>query len=636
MSFCGMMLGLQLLLLWAGSASLSAAELEPASAPRTAIKSSGAYEAALVDYRANRVRDAARALKAILLKDPKHKEAAMLLATMYYQNHKLKRALYWFDRGDPSLLNHDNAFAWGSTYLEFNDDKKAALGYRYIIKNKGPFRPFATYYMGVIAYQSSQWLKARKYLQKVNPEDLTVALRVNRRRYLSDIKRQQEKMLEAIIGGIDKQAQDLGSMQPTEPSESGSSKENAGEDELEAPQPNAQQVERTEDKKGWRSSFKGNLALTQHIQLFENHGLSNDAVSLFAHREGLGGQVNYGDERNGGSGFFGGLEFSIGDIGYSARLDQTLFFAIDQTSGIFTSQSGRSQSESSGFVMFQPHLNWYLSERFRFEMSVGARSYFPEYDALHLWGQTSEKLGVYYEEEDLELGLELAVLQPFDAKQNKDALDFAGRTELEKQLGDIRISLGAYGWQTDHAKFVSLDRFRLVLADSSLRYRNGFVSEAGGSGSLLFNLFSETSLQLRFEMLQREAPSSIPINRLSSSESIESVAYGASKSLATINIPLWESVSLTGSAAYHQLTDYHYTDVDPVLSSVQEFVTDVDQTIFQAGGLISFADWIRLSGSYAVTQNSFLSKSSADKVFRRRNPDYITDSIIYLELNKTF
>jgi|GEM_PF-3115909 len=632
----GMMLGFQLLLFLAGPVPLPAADLESASAPRTVTKSNLAYESALADYRANRVRDAARALKAILIKDSKNKEAAMLLATMYYQNHKLKRALYWFDRGDASLLNHDNAFAWGSTYLEFNDDKKAALGFRYIIKNKGPFRPFAAYYLGVIAYQSSQWLKARKYLQRVNPEDLTVALRVNRRRYLSDIKRQQEKMLEAIIGGIDKQAQDLGSTQPTEPNEGSSTKDNAAEDELEAPQPNAQQVERTEDRKGWRSSFKGSLALTQHSQLFDNHGLSYDAVSLFAHREGFGGQVNYGDERNGGNGFFGGLEFSIGDIGYSARLDQTQFFAIDQTSGIFASQIGRSLSENSGFLVVHPHLNWYLNDRFRFEMSVGVRSYFPEYDALQLWGQTSEQLGMYYEDEDLELGLEFGILQPFDAKQNKDAFDFVGRTELEKQLGDIRISLQAYGWQTDHAKFISLDRFRLVLADSQLRYRNGFVSEAGGSGSLLFNLFSETSLQLRFDILQREAPSSVPINRLTSSESIESVAYGASKSLASINVPLWESVSLTGSTAYHLLTDYHYSDVDPVLSTVQEFVTDVEQSIFQAGGLISFADWIRLSGSYAVTENNFLSKSAADKVFRRRNPDYLTDSIIYLELNKSF
>jgi hypothetical protein len=609
------------LLLTAGQASVFA-------------QSEASYETALNDFRKSRIRESARALKAILLRDPRNKEAAMLLGTIYYQNHKLKKAYYLFEKGDPSFLTPDNAFAWGSTYLEFDEDKKAALGFRYIIKNKAPFRPFATYYLGVIAYKAAQWQKARKYFQRVNPEDLTVALRVNRRRYLADIKKQQDKLLESIIGGMNKSSQDLTGPEipvatPMPPKDSGS------EEELTAPLANALQVER-EDQRGWRHSIRPSIMLAQQNQLADNHGLNHDNVALFAHREGFSGLANYeGGRRSGG--LVGGLSYSLGDIGYNAQLEEVRYFKLEETSGVFTSQARSTQNESSGFVHLEPSLGVYVSEDLRLDLNLGVRAYFPEYDALQAWGQSSQQVAVRYEDAATELGLELEAQQPFDAKQKKDAIDFVGRLDAERQLGEIvRVTLSAYGWQTDHAKFLSGNRFRLVLADSKLRYRNGFTSELGASAGLILNVFSETTLQLRVEGLEREALNGVRLNRLRSLDSVESVAYGAGKSLVSLNIPLGDSASLTASAAYHLLTDYHYTELDANAVAIQEYVTDVEQTIYQAGGVISFADWIRLSGSYTVTTNNFLSASANEREFRRRNPDYTVDADFYLELAKSF
>lgn len=604
-----------------------------AGLPRSFAQSESSYEAALNDYRANRVRESARILKAILLKDPRNKEAAMLLGTIYYQNHKLKKAYYLFEKGDPSFLTAENAFAWGSTYLEFDEDKKAAIGFRYIIKNKAPFRPFAMYYLGVIAYKAAQWQKARKYFQKVNPEDLTVALRVNRRRYLAEIKRQQDILLESIIGGMNKSGQDLTGPQipvatPMPPKDSGA------EEDLAAPLANALQVER-EEQKGWRSSFRPSVMLAQQNQLSDNHGLNHDNVNLFAHREGISGVVNYDDERKSG-GLVGGFAYSLGDIGYSAQLEEVKYFTLEQTSGVFTSQARSNQNEASGFVSLQPNLGFYVTDNLRLDLNIGARAYFPEYDYLQAWGQGSQQVGLRYEDGATELGLELTALQPFDQKQKKEAIDFTGRADAERQFGDLRVNLQAYGWQTDHAKFLSSDRFRLVLADSELRYRTGFVSELGASASLLLNIFSDTTLQVRVEGLEREPLNGARLNRLRSIDSIESVAYGAGKSLVSLNIPLGDSASITGSAAYHLLTDYHYTELDTTGIVVQEFRTDVEQGIYQAGGVISFADWIRLSGTYTVTSNNFVSASANDREFRRRNPDYTVDADFYLELAKSF
>ncbi len=604
-----------------------------AGLPQALAQTEPTYETALNDFRANRIRESARALKAILLKDPRNREAAMLLGTIYYQNHKLKKAFYLFEKGDPSLLNPENAFAWGSTYLEFDEDKKAALGFRYIIKNKAPFRPFATYYLGVIAYKAGQWQKARKYFQKVNPEDLTVALRVNRRRYLAEIKRQQDKMLESIIGGMNTSGQELAGPQipvatPMPPKDSGA------EEELTAPQANAQQVER-EDQKSWRHSFKPSVMLAQQNQLSDNHGLNHDNVNLFAHREGISGMLNYDDERK-SSGMVGGLAYSLGDIGYSAQIEEVRYFTLEQTSGVFTSQARSTQNETSGFVSLQPSLGFYVAENLRLDLNVGVRSYFPEYDYLQAWGQSSQQLGLRYEDAATELGLELTVLQPFDQKQKKEAIDFLGRGDAERQFGDLRLNLGVYGWQTDHAQFLSSNRFRLVLADPELRYRTGFVSELGATASLFWNIFSETTLQLRLEGLEREPLIGARLNRLRTIDSVESVAYGAGKSLVSLNIPLGDSASITGSAALHLLTDYHYTELDTTGVVIQEYVTDVQQSIYQAGGVLSFAEWIRLSGTYTVTANNFTAASASDREFRRRNPDYAVDVDFYLELAKSF
>lgn len=591
------------------------------------------YESALNDFRANRIRESARALKAVLLKDPRNREAAMLLGTIYYQNHKLKKAYYLFEKGDASLLNADNAFAWGSTYLEFDEDKKAALGFRYIIKNKAPFRPFATYYLGVIAYKAAQWQKARKYFQKVNPEDLTVSLRVNRRRYLADIKKQQDKLLESIIGGASQSGQDLSGPQvpvatPMPPKDSGT------EEDLAAPLANALQVER-EDPKGWRHSFRPSVMLAQQTQLADNHGLNHDNVNLFAHREGISGLLNYDSGRKSG-GLVGGVSYSLGDIGYAAQLEEVKYFTLEDTSGVFLSQARSEQNETSGFVSLEPSLGVYISENLRLDLTVGVRGYFPEYDYQQAWGQSSQELGLRYEGADTELGLELTALQPFDEQQKKEALDLAGRADVEQQFGDLRLTFQAYGWQTDHASFLSPNRFRLILADPTLRYRTGFVSEVGAAASLLLNVFSETTIQLRLEGLEREPLNSARLNRLRSVDSVESVAYGAGKSLVSLNIPLGDSASITGSAAYHLLTDYHYTELDTTGLPVQDYVTDVEQIIYQAGAVISFAEWIRLSGSYTVTSNNYVAKGANDREFRRRNPDYTVDADFYLELAKTF
>ncbi|MCX6131284.1 MAG: hypothetical protein NTX25_19765, partial [Proteobacteria bacterium] len=171
--------------------------------------------------------------------------------------------------------------------------------------------------------------------------------------------------------------------------------------------------------------------------------------------------------------------------------------------------------------------------------------------------------------------------------------------------------------------------------DQQIRFRMGYKSEVGASSKLIFNFF-DSSLDLRLEAYQRALEGENRIRRASGTENIDTAATAAQKSQLTLTLPLWDSASIVGSAAYNQYKKYNFAVLNEDGTILQDYLTDVKQVVFQGGGTISFADWIRLVGTYAVSDNTYLEQSSKDEEFRRRNPDNVVDSTIYMEIGKTF
>ncbi len=584
-----------------------------------------AYYSAVQSFRDNRTKDCFRQLKAILQKDPEHPEANLLIGALYYQVEKLDKARTYFDRAGPEYLTDESAFAYGATYLEFGEYRRAVQGFRFSLRHKGPYREFAQYYLGVAYYKLGQLPRARRFFQDVDTSDFPVFLKVNRRRYLNAIREKQDKTLNSIIGTNDQRSLELSSSEPSE--------ERVGfrvTDRNVAEDP--EDIEHRNSR--WRGTVRPELRLTQQSSSLENHGITHDTVDVFAHSESMQGELAYASAQD-KSRFTAQMQLALGNSGYNARVEKTQFFKLDQVSGTFASQTDKKPSETAAFTHMRGNLSLGLESDWRVDVGAALLTEIPDYEAERIWGQGSVSTGIRYEGKVVEVGLEAAALRPFDENAKKDALDFAVRADLEKNMEIVRVALAAYYWETDTINFISQDRFRFTLADPSLRYRIGFKSEIGASGSTIFQ-FGDFSLLLKGEYFDRTISAARYVNRISSIDDIETAADGGSKFLTSLSYPIWDSFTLFGSFGYNVLTAYLYTDREKDGTFIKDYLTDVEQMIYRIGSHVSFTDWLRLSGSYALTSNSYAEKSAKTLEFKKGNPDYSEDSVFYLEMAKSF
>jgi tetratricopeptide (TPR) repeat protein len=591
------------------------------------------YDDALEAYRKDRIADTVRLLKIVIQKEPKHKEALSLLGTIYYQNQKLRKARAMFERSDVSSINSETAFAWGATYLQFGDYDKAIPGLRYVVKNRGIYRDFAIYYLGVIYYKKGQWSRSRRFFQSVDTAQLPVFLRINRRKYLSEIRRQQDKMLETVLSATEKRNADLVVIEPAE--EIGLDADSPAPDEqLAAPSKTFRQVNSPMPVSAWRWSWKPSLSAVQQTSLLDNHGLNNDTVDLIAHREEMNASVSYQPARE-RAGFSAFLQFGAGLHHYEARVQKTRYFKLEQSSGFFTTLEKSKESEQASFAHVQSSLGWGPGESWRLELGGAFHVLLPDSDEKKAWGQGTAQTAIRYEGDATELGLEVALQKPFDDQLKKNSQDLGARLEIERDWSEVRFGLIGYHWETDTVSYTSRNRFRYVLADPQLRYRVGFQTESGGSGHALINV-GEFSLELKIESYQREVENQGLINRISNLDNIETAVNGAEKALGSVSVPIWDFLTVTGAVGFNRLRDYLYTERDQDGNLVKNYLTDVEQSVFQLNTVLSFADWIRLAGNYTVSNNKYLAAEAKLPEFLRKNPDYGEDSSIYLELGKSF
>lgn len=589
------------------------------------------YALGLQDYKAGRFKESVKQLKLILQTNPAHKQAAMLLGTIYYQHEKLERARGFFERTDASAFTADSSFAYGATYMEFGEYKKAAAGFRHAVKAKGPYREFAIYYLGVIYYRQGQWSRARRFFQTVDAQALPVFLRINRRRYLADLRHEQDKVLNTIISSNDRGGSELNQSQPS--AESYNLPRPKGSDLFEGAKDGENPSDEHENS-NWRGSVRPTLLLTQQSSTLDNYGITQDVVSIFAHRESVRGELAYQSAQDKGK-VTGSVQVAAGSTSYQAQVQKTQYFKLDQTTGAFTSQNNRRPSNTGGFGELRTNLGIGLNPEWRIDVGGAFLAEVPSYVSAKSWGQSSLSTGIRFEGQGLELGLEGAVMQPFDAGGKRDAIDFALRTDIEKNMDIVRVALAAYYWETDNIKFVSPDRFRYTLVDPSLRYRVGFKSELGASGGVTFN-FGELSLLLRGEYFDRTISSERYVNRISSLDDIETAVDGGIKMLSSLSYPIWDSFSLIGAVGYNILTAYIYSDRDVDGTLIKDYVSDIEQMTYQLGALVSFGDWLQVSGSYAFIANTYADKKVATPEFKRSNPDYIENSSFYLTITKSF
>lgn len=580
----------------------------------SSVLRAGDYEDAVEAYRDSRLKDAVRLLKPLVKKDPDNGKAWALLGAAYYQNQELKKARKAFEEADVDDLSRDTSFAWGSTYLDFDEYKKAAKGFRHALKHKGPFRSYSRYYLGVCYYELGQYSRARRQFEQAKAEALPAHIRLRRESYLADIKKRQDVLLSAFVG--------QGTINGNESAPLGEDTSSDGEG-VAASAGVKDEV--------FSLRFRPSASLIQVATSADNNNAGKDSGEVIAQRIGAGLQMG----QSGGRASVGSMDFTVGTVGYSADLNQTQLVTLAGTTGNFTSQVSTSRKENSAYVSVKPKIGFRLGTALSTEVAASYVSYLPNSKTKNAWGQSQVDIGLH-SDSALSLGLDFSLQQPFDETQHKKSDDMLARLELAKNSGDFNFRLAGQLWQASNPDFVNVDRFRFVFADPSIRYRVGFERETQTEAGISYSI-DENTLSLRFVNSEREAPAGRGISRLDSLDPIELTAESLQKLQLGLSIPFWDSFTLQASASFNTLGTYRYSERDAATGDlIKDYEADVQQTVYALSAVISFADWIRILTSYANTFNTYSGEKVSDPEFLRRNPDVVEDSSIIFELSKSF
>jgi hypothetical protein len=592
-----------------------AEELKPDTKPSKAVQkpdSDPVYQTAVEHFRAGRIPEAGKILKT-MNKDPDQRDkAALLIGTIYYQKKKFKRAKKYFDRVAEPVLTKDTAYAYGSTYLESEEFDKALKGLRLNLKIRGPKRALTRFKVAVVYFKRSQLTRAERYFEATSPKTLPKTQRLERQRYLTEIRQRHDELLSSF-GFSEGDVQDTSLM----------SKDFEGMSSDDDWSANAQ-------ASTWSIRWKPAAMLKQESNQNLNRAHGRDGSDLIVHR--VGTKAYAGGDPN--AKMFGSLEFGAGFTGYDVKTDQSRSFGLPGISGQFLSQTKEQHSEENSYVSFKPLLNMDISQTIRAEIGAGYEAFLPHFEMSQSWGQSEIFARVRAEGKEIDGGLELALQQPFDEASHSKSNDMLLKADINQRLGEMSLRLNVQDWRSDNIKFTAFDRNRMYLVDNRFKYHLGFKSETklGVSGAITFG---ELALRASYDFTSRN--SDIPLERLNAVDDPETVAKEANKRMFALSYPIWDSMSLMAAAGTQNLSAYTYRVRDPLTKAVtREYSSDVVQTIYQLGLQVSLVDWVKIKINYALGKYKYVSRSAEEEAFQAANPRENQNSVMSIELSKSF
>lgn len=585
---------------------------EKQAAPAPSPNSNEQYAKALELAKAGKLKESFNVLK-IMAKDETEKSRAyLLIGSLYFQKKKYKKAKRYFDEaGDEAVLTKETAFAYGATYLEYEDLTKALKGLRSAIKLRGGSATQIYFKLGVTYYKLGLYSRAEKYLEQVNPKILTTGLRLERQRYLLDIRARHDEFMTSFTG----QESEVRSVSSSPRAFDGRADENDWTAARE---------------KEWGIRWKPGLMLHQESVQNINRGNGRDAVEVLAHRVGTRGYAGGNSSQKN----FGSLEFGFGFTGFEVQSDQSRAFEIPEASGEFLSQSKSHRSEENVFANFQPMLNIELSSAVRAEIGASVSAFLPHAKVSEGWGQSEAFTRIRGEWGNFDGGLEFAAQQPFDNAAHQNSNDMLAKLDLNQRLGEMSLRANAQHWVAGDETFRAFDRERMSLLDSRFKYHVGFDSETkvAFTGSLSLG---DVGLRASYEFTSRTAE--FGPDRLSSSDDPETVARQANKRMFAAAIPLFDTISLSAGIGSQNLSGYTFRLRDDVTGAVlKEYTSDVSQSLLQLGCAVSLVDWVKVKLTFTEGRNTYKSSSADDDRFKEQNPRAFENSIMHIELSKSF
>ncbi|MES2744354.1 MAG: hypothetical protein V4655_02960, partial [Bdellovibrionota bacterium] len=585
-------------------------EVKPESAEGN---SQDEYKKAMAFQKDGKLKDAFQILKAIAKDETEKSRAYLLIGALYHQKKKYRKAKRYFDEaGDDVILQKETAYAYGSTYLEYEDLSKALIGLKAASKFKSASSTAIRYRLGVTYFKLGQYTRSERYFERINPKSLSTALRLERQRYLLEIRARQDEFMTSFTGQDSEVRTVVAS--PRAFDNSGSDNDWAA----------------VVKEKEWGIRWRPGFMLHQESNQNLNRGNGRDASELLSHRVGTSAYAG----GNASQKTFGSLEFGFGFTGFEVQKEHSRSFEIPGANGDFLSQSTSANAEENGYFSFQPMLNLELTPALRAEIGASVNAYLPHFQMGDGWGQTEALARLRAEGSELDGGIEFAIQQPFDSASHEKSNDFLFKGDINQRLGEMNIRFSAQHWIAGNDKFTYFTRERMSLAEHRFKYHVGFKAETKASISGALSL-GDLGLKATYEFTTRAADSGV--ERLSVIDDPELTAKQANKRMFAIAYPLWDTVSLSAAFGSQNLKDYTFRLRDEVTLAVQrEYVSNIDQQLLQFGCAVSLVDWVKVRLTFSQGRNSYKGGTERDEIFELQNPRGSENSLMHIELSKSF
>ncbi len=584
----------------------------PLAAPAKSQAPDPEYETGLSLFKAGRFSDAVKILKNLSKDESQKGKADLLIGTMYFQKKKLSEAKDYFEKAGEATLSKETAYAYGATYLDSEEYSKALKGLRANLKLNGPNRPLTRHMVAVCFFKLSQFTRAERYFQATPAKSLPKAQRLERQKYLAEIRQKHDELLSSFIG-----EENESRTQNTVPADFGGPQvEDSWKSNSASP--------------SWGIKWKPGAVLRQESTQNLNRAHGIDAADLVAHRVGIRAYAD-GDANDAS---FGSMEFGLGFAGYDVKTAHSRSFVLPGIDGDFLSEEKQEGSEENFFVNFHPLFNLELTPSLRGELGARYTVMLPNFKSATSWGQSEGFIKLRAEGKETDGGLEIALQQPFDQEEPTIANDVLLKADVNQHLGEINLRVNAQSWRTDNTAFTSFDNNRMNIVDSRFKYHVGFSSEAkfGASGEITLG---DMTFRMSYDYTSRQ--STKPLERLNPVDEVESVAKEANKRMFAISFPLWDTVSLTAAGGTQSLSGYVFRSRDEVTGDVvKEYRSDVKQSFSQLGMLVVLIDWIRIKVNYAIGHYKYDGIDINDPIFQDTNPRAIESSLMHIELSKSF
>lgn len=568
-------------------------------------------------YNEGKINPAGKELVRLIKDYPKRKEVIELLALVYFEKGQFAKSRELFNKVNPSSISAEAGYAWGASFYSAEKWKKAILGFKKVPR-KSPYRPLATYFLGVSLFRLNRLDSAKKHLLRARSKELLPVMARNRKRFLEEIKLREKEERNEILedGGMSFSAHrsTRGILMKEQQLTENYFLRKEDQNPQSKPTPRSYKIQ----------PF---IKYTQISRNLNNHQFVDESLDVSAYRGGISGTYFEKDLRSkiNNRGCLASLGY--GEISFDSSSSK--FVSLEQTTGGFVQSTKEKRSESYLLIDIEPFLTHSISSSSTVQVSGNIRYNTSPGESDDTWGHYLARGNYQYKLSLHQLNFMTSVAQRFDQNIGSNTQEIVLGAEFAKDTGAWTYSLE--GHLTSRSGTINRENnpFRVLLISHPLEPMNGYASLLELRGKLAYSI-GEGELISTNSFIQRsevEASSS----RLRPTDLIETYAGSIIRTDLTYHYPIFDGTNLFIGGLYEMIGDYRYDLIDEDTAETTVYAADATSQGFHLGATSKPLDWIRLGMNLGVLQHEFQAVNfEPSDTFDQANPNYVSFSQFYL------